>query len=224
VETIENFILTEDDFLFIEHQFLSMGFRENTKFDSARLFERLNLIPPRTITGREASYIYKSHAQGNNYAVIIHTTYLKASKKWRDKGTDAAWCLIAEGDKAKYFAKPFSRTKGFILKLLRYAWVTKWKVDHRPLCPQCHYLMDINRKIEPRQYYWICRNNLRHDVDAPVFEPWDSGLPLKAAKFVSIRRAYTARYHKKLKKEGKVVTPARKIRNPWEIKNLENLT
>jgi len=218
------FVLSEDDFLFLERMLLDMGYREETTTYSKRLFERLNLIPPRAITGKEATYIYKSREQGNNYTVIIHTTYLKASKKWRDKDTDAGWCLIAEGDQAKYFAKPFLRTKGFILKFLRYAWVTKWKVDHRPLCPQCQDFMHIVKKVEPRGYYWICRNNVRHNEDKPVFSPWDFGLPLKASKFVSIRRDYAKRFHAKNKKEGKVVTPARKIRKIWEPKKPENLT
>lgn len=219
----EKFVLTHDDFLFLEKTLLDMGYLEETTTYSKRLFERLNLIPPRSITGREATYIYKSREQGNNYTVIIHTTYLKASKKWRDTSTDAAWCLIAEGDNAKYFARPFLRTKGFVLKFLRYAWVTKWKVDHRPLCPQCQDFMDIAKKIEPRGYYWICRNNVRHDENKPVFSPWDFGLPLKASKFVSIRRDYTKRYNDKNKKEGKTPTSARKIRKPWESKKPENL-
>ena len=220
----EKFVLTKDDFLFLEKTLLDMGYLEETTTYSKRLFDRLNLVPPRTITGRESTYIYKSREQGNNYRVIIHTTYLKASNKWRDTSNDAAWCLIAEGDQAKYFARPFLRTKGLVLKLIRYAWVTKWKVDHRPLCPQCQDFMDIVKRVEPRGYYWICRNNVRHDENKPVFSPWDFGLPFKASKFVDIRREYTKKYNDKNKKEGKTPTPARKIRKSWIVKKPENLT
>ncbi len=216
-------VLTEDDFLFIERMLLDMGYREFTTGDSKKEFLRLNLSPPRPIVGREVSFSYKAREKGNNYTVILHTTYLKASKKWRDKETDAGWNLITEGDKAKYFAKPFSRTKGFILKFLRYAWVSRWKVEHRPLCPECQALMHIAKKDDKRQYYWICRNNIRHTEDKPVFLPWDFGLPLKATAFVKVRRAYTARYKKKVKKSGLKVTPAQKIRKPWKVGNPENL-
>jgi len=219
----EVLVLTEDDFLFTERMLLSMGYREFTIGDSRKEFLRLNLSPPRRIVGREVSFGYKPREKGNNYNVVLHTTYVRALKKWRDKDTDAAWNLIADSDKAKYFAKPFSRTKGFILKFLRYAWVSRWKVEHRPLCPECQNLMHIAKKEDKRQYYWICRNDIRHTENKHVFLPWDFGLPLKATAFVKVRRAYTARYKKKVKKSGKNVTPAQKIRKPWDIGNPENL-
>ena len=223
MKTNEVLVLTEDDFLFMERMLLGMGYHEITIGDSKKEFLRLNLSPPRPIIGREASYIYKSREKGNNYSVILHTTYLKAPRKWRDKETDAGWNLIAEGDKAKYFAKPFSRTKGFILKFLRYAWVSKWKVDHRPLCRECQALMNISKKEGSRQYYWSCLNNQMHTENKPVFSSWDFGLPLKASEFVKVRRAYTERYKKKVKKTGKKVIPAQNIRKPWNTKNKENL-
>ncbi len=157
--------------------------------------------------------------------ILFFSTLLisKLLKSGESRGTDAGWILIAEGDKARYFAKPFNRTKGFILKFLRYAWVTKWKVDNRPLCPECQAYMHITKKASTRQYYFICRHKISHKNGEPVFQPWDVGLPLKALKFVSIRREYTERYNKKIKDEGKIVTPARKIRKPWNIGKPENL-
>ncbi len=212
-------LLTEDDFLFLEKMILSMGYRNITRNDSSKEFLRLNLSPPRPIRGRETSYRYTN----NGYTVFLHTTYLEASKKWRDKGTDAGWILIAEGDKARYFAKPFSRTKGFIMKFLRYAWVTKWKVDNRPLCPECKAYMHITKKVGTRQYYFICRNMISHKKEQPLFLPWDVGLPFNALKFLNIRREYSEKYNKKIKDGGKAVTPARKIRKTWKIGRPENL-
>ena len=223
METVEKFVLTQDDFLFFERQVLSMGYRENTTTNIRRLFERLEITPPRKVIGREVTYSYKSREIGNNYTVILHTTYIRASKKWRETDTDSGWCLIIEGDKAKYFAKPFLRTKGFILKFLRYAWVTKWKVDHRPLCPECQAYMQIAKKKDKRQYYWACHKNTIHAENKPVFSSWDFGFPLNATKFVNIRREYTIRYHRKNKKEGKIVTPAPKIRKKSIIGKPENL-
>lgn len=214
----QEFILTENDFLFMERMIFSMGYHKITRSDSSKTFIRLNLSPPRPIVGRETSYKYTN----NGYTVILHTSYLEASKKWRAKGTDVGWNIIVEGDKEKYFAKPFQRTKGFILKFLRYAWISKYKVDNRPLCKECHAYMNIHRKVKTRQYFWVCGNNEKHLESKSVFLSWDYKLPPKALKFVKIRRIYTARYNTKNKKEGKIVTPAAKIRKRWSIGNPEN--
>lgn len=69
---------------------LNMGYHKVTKYDSKKIFNRLNLSPPRSIVGRETSYRY-TH---NGYTVKLHTSYLESEKKWRDKGTDIGWNLI----------------------------------------------------------------------------------------------------------------------------------
>lgn len=212
------FVLSYEDFLFLERMLLNMGYRKITRYDSRKNFIRLNLSAPRPIVGREASYYY-SH---NGYTVILHTTFLEKEKKWREGSTDVGWNLILAGDKPVYFAKPFSRTKGFILKFLRYAAISKWKIDHRPLCPECKAYMAIFRKAETRQCCWACFNKTRHAGGVPKFESWDYELSPEDIKFVSIRREYTKRYHDKNKKEGKTPTPAAKIRKPWEIGFPEN--
>ena len=196
-----------------------MGYHKITRNDSSRTFTRLKLLPPRPIEGRETSYRYTN----NGYTVILHTTYLELEKKWRDTGTDIGWNLIVEGDKEKYFARPFQRKKGFILKFLRYAWVSKWKVDNRPLCPDCNSYMHIHRKKGTRQYCWICLNSKRHSDHRFTSLCWDHRLPKKATEFVKIRRAYTKRYNDKNRKAGKVVVPAAVIRKKWEIGSPENL-
>ncbi len=213
------FVLTEDDFLFMERMILGMGYHKVTLYDSKKKFLRLNLSSPREIVGREASYFY-SH---NGYTVILHTTYLEKEKKWRDVGTDIGWNLISHNDKAVYFAKPFRRTKSFILKFLKYATISKWKVDHRPICPECSAFMIICKKAESRQYFWSCFNKTRHIGEKPQFLSWDYELPLDDLKFVRIRREYTRRYHKKNKKEGKNPTPAAKLRKRWDVGKSENL-
>lgn len=213
------FKLTEDDFLFLERMLLDMGYRRVTPYDSKKDFIRLNLSPPRDLVGRETSYYY-SH---NGYTVMLHTTFLGKEKKWRDTGTDLGWNLIKHGDKVVYFAKPFLRTKGFILKFLRYAAISRWKVDHRPLCKECGAFMVIFRNSQTRQCFWSCFNTTRHPENKSEFLSWDSEVSPDDIKFLNIRRKYTARYHTKNKKEGKTPTPAAVIRKPWEIGKPENL-
>lgn len=215
----ERFNLTTDDFVFLDSKLSELSFSKVNTKDQRKLFHQLGLIPSREITGRETTYSYTNHG----YTVIIHTTYLEKENKWRETGTDSGWVLIRDGDKAIYFARPFQRKKGFILKLLRYAWVTKWKVDNRPLCPECSGYMNIHRKKGKRQYFWMCSKQMYHKEEKFVFLPWDYMLPKKATEFVKIRRAYTEKYKAKNKEEGKERTPAPKIRKKWTISNPENL-
>lgn len=215
----EKFRLTSDDFLFLDRKMLDIGYHKITRSDQKKLFQRLDLIPPREVTGRETTYFYTNHG----YTAIVHTTYIEKEKRWREVGEDSGWVLIREGDHAVYFARPFKRTKGFIIKLLRYAWVTKWKVDHRHLCPECDSYMYIHRKKNTRQYFWICEKNTNHKENKPIFLSWDYLLPKKATNFIRIRRSYTERYKNKNKKEGIERTPAAVIRKLWIISNPENL-
>jgi hypothetical protein len=218
---LEKFNLTENDFLFLDRMILGMGYHKITKNDSRKTFLRLNLSPPRPIVGRETSYYY--NGRNGVYSVILHTSYLEAEKKWRNTGEDAGWNLIAEGDKPLYFAKPFKRTKGFIIRFLRYAWISKWKVDNRPLCLECHAYMDIQRKRGSRQYFWACHKKEKHTSLNPRFVLWDYGLPKKASEFVRIRRSYSSRYRSKNKKLGIVRRPAAVIRKIWHVGTPENL-
>jgi hypothetical protein len=215
----EKFELTVDDFVFLDAKMQEIGFLSTEISDQKKLFYRLGLIPPREITGREKTYSYHNHG----YTVIIHTTYLEKEKKWRDTGTDSGWVLIRKGDEAVYFARPFKRSKGFIIKILRYAWITKWKVNNRPLCHECRGYMDIYRKKGSRQYFWICNKSKSHNDQRATFLPWDYMLPKKASEFVSIRRTDTEKYKKKNARDGIERTPAAKIRKKWTISNPENL-
>lgn len=215
----KSFVLTTDDFLFLDRMLLGLGYHKMTRSDQKKSFQRLGLIPPREVTGREVTYFYTNHG----YTVILHTTFLAKEKKWREAGDDSGWNLIKEGDKALYFAKPFQRKKGFIIRFLRYAWISKWKVDNRPLCQECNGYMNISRKKGSRQYFWMCFNYEKHPERKAIFLPWDYLLPKKATSFLKIRRSYTARYKAKNKKEGIERKPAALIRRKWKISNPGNL-
>lgn len=211
-------ILTVEDMEYLHTEMIKMGYHNRSPKDSAKVFKRLDLMPPRKVHGREEGYEYTK----NGYTTRSWTSFVKALKKFRDKGEDAGWNLIAEGDEALYFARPFQRTKGFIRKFLCYAWISKWKVDHRPLCPHCNAWMHIYRKGN-RQYMWICRNSDLHPDKKFHFESWDLGLPKKAQAYIDLRRAATQYYNKKNKKENKSPTPAPFLRKPWVIMNPQNL-
>ncbi len=215
----KKFGLTTEDFEFLDDKMKSMDFRKTSILGQKKLFRRLGLVPPREIKGRETTYLYHN----NGYTVVVHTTYLEREKKWRGAGEDAGWVLIKNRDRAVYFARPFQRKKGFLLKLLRYAWITKWKIDHRPLCPTCSAYMNVKRKSGSRQYFWMCDRKEKHESDGFVFLPWDYMLPKKATEFVTIRRAYTEKYNELSKKAGIQRRPAGTIRKKWIIKKPENL-
>ncbi len=216
----KKFSLTTDDFLFLDKMMIEIGYHRMTENEQKKSFKRLGLISPREITGREVSYFYTN----NFYTSIVHTTYLDKENVWRKTGEDSGWVLIRELDKAIYFARPFKRTSGFILKILRYAWVTKWKVDNRPLCPVCDAYMHIHRKKKSRQYFWMCGNKALHLEDNPLlFLPWDYKLPKKALEFIKIRRLYTEKYNRKNKEKGIERTPSAVIRKKWIISKPSNL-
>lgn len=212
-------VLTKEDFLFLESFLLSWGYRRIAKIDKAKSFSRLQLQAPRKLAGSEVGFEYSNHG----YTVVIWVSYLEEEGKWRDVGEDAIWILTREGDKALYFAKPFKRISGSILRVLRYAWITKWKVDHRPLCRECKAYMHISRRSNGRGYYWRCDHKEKHTDQKSVFENWDYKLPPKATEFVEIRRNYTAAYKERNEKAGKTPIPAAVIRKPWVKGTPENI-
>ena len=218
---LSKFTLT--DFIFCSVILKSWTFKKLSRGNFKTTLERLGLEAPRRIKGsKETSFIY-SHENG--YSVIIHTTWVEEDGKWRDIGDDAVWVLIVKGDKALYFAKPIARREGFIEIFLRYAWVSKWKVDHRPLCPEseCRAYMEIMKRQKGKGYFWGCNKKKYHSDHKFITLEWDYELPPKATAFLKIRRESTAKYKARLQKAGKVVVPARVKRKIWVIKKPQNL-
>jgi hypothetical protein len=114
---------------------------------------------------------------------------------------DLGWTLISEGDTGCYFAKPFRRTKNYVKNILSYAWICKFKIENRPLCPTCHRFMKIARGKALRSRYWRCDNPSMHKEHVHI--DWDFGLGPKAKSFLAGRRKETCRYNKKRAAEGK---------------------
>lgn len=216
---INKFKLTKEDFIFLQGYLLSWGFVKITRRDFAKVFRRLDLQMPRRRTDRETGFMYTN----NGYTVIVWTSYIEDEEKWRDTGTDYAWVLIKEGDFVKYFAKPLIRMKSMILKLLRYAWVSKWRVDNRHLCPKCDAYMDIGKRHDRRGYYHICKNTDKHEDGLPFTYGWDHNLPPLAQEFVNIRREYTRQYKERNKRLGLTPKPIATIRKRAIVNKPENL-
>lgn len=213
--------LTKEDSIFLSTILLGWGFTKITRKDSGKSFARLDLSPPigRKIDGREVGFRYSN----NGYTVVVWTSYIDSEEKWRDVGTDYMWVLIRKGDIVKYFAKPFARTAGVILKVLRYAWVSQWRVNNIHICTKCLAYMDIERRKGPRGYYYVCKRTDLHDNKKYFILPWDYNLPPIAKQFVGIRREYTKKYKERNKKFKLNPKPAETIRKKWGIGNPQNL-
>jgi hypothetical protein len=224
---VNEIALRKKDFVFIAETSMEWGYKLNTKLDSSKTFERLQLSPPRKLPGREAILTY--HNSNTGYTSRVPTSYLEAQEIWRKTGTDYFWIMITEADVEKYFTKPFKRptkeedVEKFVLEVLRYIWIAKWRVDHRWVCPKCSAFMDITRKKGTRQYYHACMRMNQHPDGKPVFLGWDYELPARAKEFVKIRRELSAKYRERNKKAGIIRKPAATIRKKWEIGKPENL-
>lgn len=210
-----------------EYMFLLLevaGFKEMGLSQKVQDFYRLEIKAPpnRKLEGTEQGWSYSNR----DYTVIVWPTWLEKEGKFRDTGTDVGWVIAVPSgsDELVYCARPILRSSSnFVLKLCRYAWVTKHKIDHIPLCRECRAKMFIFRKKGTRQYMFICRNCDRHENNVPVFESWDYALKDKAKEFLAIRRKATQKYNKKNEKEGKNPVPKAFTRKRWEIDRPENL-
>lgn len=205
-------ILDEGSFELLEQALRQMGFRRVTDVEFRTDFKRLDLKAPRPRPGREVGFIFTA----NFLTVRIWTTWLAHENKARE--VDESWILIVDGDKAVYFSHPLHRTKNFTLNLLRQAWIARWRVLHRPLCPECKNFMDIVRGRGLKSRYWRCGRLTAHADRKPASLAWDHGLPKKAKRFVKTLRKPRCRYVKRRRAEGKPLHVALLTRKPWQRK------
>jgi len=195
---------TWEQFLEFDKLMKKIGFRLMIRDEIRESLSRLEGKAPRHVTGKEVGYIWISPF---GYSVIIWTTAIWQEKRLRDIGEDAGWVIIVKDNKLSYCTRYFMRTGNFFLRLARYAWISKWKVEHNPSCPceSCLKMMYIYRKRGTRQYMWRCDNREAHQ--APTFRSWDYELPPNAKSFLEVRRSSTRKYNQKNKEEGKSPIP-----------------
>ena len=200
----------EDDFAFLKKELEKLGFREITGVEFYNQFKRLKLKAPRRRLGKEVGFMFYA----NGLTVFVWTTWLRKEKRARKE--DAAWVLITEGGEAPYFSHPIHRTKNFIRNLLCQAWIARWRILHRPLCPECSQFMQIVRGKGVKSRYWSCLNIGEHESKRPVRLSWDHGLPPKAKKYVDDLRKKRAAFRAKQRKAGKPAPQKIFERKPWK--------
>jgi len=199
-----------EDIEYLQRELGKLGFRPISPIERKKDFLRFGLVPARLQPGREIGFSFSA----NGLSVKVWTTWQMDEGVAREQ--DSGWVLITSGDHANYFARPLHRTKRFCLNLLKTAWIARWRVLHRPLCPSCHQFMDITRGRGIKSRYWICKRKQRHPDNEIVRLNWDHNLPPKAKRFVTARRRKRALERKRNEREtGKSITSAVLRRKPW---------
>jgi len=200
-------------FEWFERKLQALGFRPISGFEFQTDFRRLGLKAPRSRVGREAGFIFYA----NELTVWVWTTWLRSKEVARE--VDAGWVLIRSRDTPLYFIHPLHRTKHFLVNLFRHAWLARWRVIHRPLCPECHQFMDIVAGRGMKSRYWRCDRLRFHRDGKPVSLDWDHGLPPKAKRYVKILRGRRAAYRLRREQEGKPTNVALIRRKLWQRSN-----
>ena len=194
-----------------------MQFRTIFGFETKQTLTRLGAIAPKKVTGSETGFSFEA----NNYKVVVWSSFVESENDWRKK--DVARVLIVENDDIKYCSRDIRQTRFLPIRLARTAWIARWKVLHRPCCPECGgYMNIVNRKF--RRYWWECLKKEAHSSGKKVTLPWDHGLPPKALAYVEKMRKPGDKYRRKRKKEGKPtqVVQKRRVGKGWQYKNKHN--
>ena len=210
------------DFIEIKNALEKLGFTSVSRYAMRRVFTRLDLHPPKKNVkgGSEVGFIYKPVESSNNYSVYVWTSYVPDLGHARPE--DFGWVLITDGDKALYFAHPLIRTMGFKKKLLSYAWISMYKVLHRPVCPECGAWMHITPSKGISSRRWCCKAVKAHKSHKWITLPWDFGLGPKAIAFLEKERKFQRKYRAKRRKNGQPTDVAITNRQRWEIRKPEN--
>lgn len=210
-----------------EEKILALGFRELTHEEFVEAFQRSGFKPLGSSVGEETAFVYSADRpdKPNDLKVFVWTTYLSWKNESRD--SDAGWILITQAGQARYFAHPLMRTKNFLITLIRLAWIARWRVINRPVCPQCQRFMKIAYGWAIKSRYWRCDYRISHHPYKPVFLPWDIGMPPKAFAFLKKRRKVRRKYREGRKRAGKPNNVAMlyrlKRKKRW-LKSLRNST
>ncbi len=213
--------LSIEDYLLLDEILKSIGYSDIKRAQKSKDMFRLDLEAPRKLEGSEEGKRYSN----NGYTSIIWTSFLLKQGKFRDTEKDIGWPIITMEDELVYSATPVPRTSGFVMKMARYAWINKWKIDNLPLCPckNCKARMYIYRKRNTRQYMYICKNGARHGDGKARFRPWDYGLPPKAQQFLDLNRLAREAYRKRNEKKGIKPVPKAVTRKRWIVHAPHNI-
>lgn len=196
---------------YLDVELRKLGFRLVTRKDWKFTRDTEGLKVPRKREGYEVGYVYYA----NGYRVYVWTTLdAQTSKVFAQ---DAGWVLVVgEGNKRLYSSPRLHRTKHFISRILSYAWICKWKIDHRPVCSECKEPMRLVRGKHLKQRFWKCSNRTKHEFGESTSISWDMELPPRAQKFLDTKRKQRASYRTKRRAEGKSTDQAMLRRKRWE--------
>ena len=203
---------SRDEFEWLERELSRIGFRSVSNAEFRSTFKRLGLCAPRPQPGRETGFIFTA----NELTVYVWTTWIEYENRAREM--DSGWILICKGDKREYVAHPFHRTENFTRNLYQFAWIARWRVVNRPLCPQCSNFMDIARGEAMKSRYWRCDRKQMHPDRKPYFLDWDINLPPKAKKLVTEARARRKSYRAARTADGKDNFVAIRTRKRWGMR------
>lgn len=196
---------------------LKIGFKELTTEEFFETFKKLNIESTRPQKGREVGFIFRveNSTVPNSSALTVYvwTTYLAWEKEARP--SDEGWVLIARGNKGKYFAHPLHRTKNFLIKLARLAWIARWRVMNIPPCEECKRPMKIAYGKALKSRYWRCDYRQNHLNNKAVTANWDYGMPPKALALVKRERRIRSRYRASRRAARKSVNSAMQKRQRW---------
>ena len=196
---------------YLGNELRKLGFRRISKKEWNFTRDTTELKVPRKRTGYEIGYLYYA----NGYRVYVWTTLDADTEKAFD--SDAGWVLIVGKNNKRLYSSPrLHRTKYFISRILSYAWICKWKIDHRPVCSECNNPMKLVRGKHLKQRFWKCNNRKHHSHKKAFTVSWDMELPPKAQKFLDEKRKKRARYRKKRRKEGKSTDQQMLKRKKWQ--------
>lgn len=204
-----------EDFDYLKHELERLGFRQLSSLEIVKQLTHLGAVAPRPRRGREVGFLFFA----NSLAVTVWTTWLAKESEAREE--DTAWVVIVQSGTAEYFSEPVHRTKNFVANLLRRAWVARWRVLHRPLCPGCAQWMSIARGRGVKARYWRCDNRSGHKDGRIVFLGWDHGLPPRAQRYVESLRRRRAKYRAQRRLLGQPTDLALKHRKRWRAKGSE---
>jgi hypothetical protein len=208
--------VSREDFFVIKNKLQGIRFREVTREQTQKRRSEVRLIPPRPNTEhvREICYEFEPTDKENDLKVIVWPTF--RADNFEPKKKDSGWVIIVKkhdkSGKLYYSSPEIRRTSGFVLKLLRRAWIAMYRIEHRPKCRVCGKYMQITgRGIKSK--YWRCINKSEHEET--IREEWDYNIPPIAQKFIDTLRKQTAKYVARRKKSGKPLYEAIKNRKKW---------
>lgn len=187
-----------------------VGFTYTTGAELSKLIPNSDFFYKNIVLDDEAIFIY----QARGLMMIARPKFSEVQDTFILSRGKARVSIVNMADqKVVYVSKMFyKRSFRFWSDLGNYAYISKLKIDRRPIC-LCLLDMDIVFKFT-NQVYWVCRNKNMHPDGRYVSMWWDLGLydePDKVDKsssnvfkdFLETARRRNRKYLKNLSKQYK---------------------